>query len=432
MLTALAFYLLATGRWGSYVGLPGRSVYVSDLVVGVAVASTLTAFLRDRSRWPAWMAAIRRAPFLLSVVSLVLLIAAVRLLAGGDLSRVALRDFAPYGYGVVALLLLRERSSVWERRPLLVFLPSVVLSTWLMFDLFVVSHLGAMPSVGNDVLFAPRPDVNATICGVTVAMVVLVLQRGSSTRLVRAGLVALAGVDIYLVLRLPSRAALIASTLALCLALSRIAVKAWHRGWLPRAAMVTMALAAIGIVAFSVPGQRLIDSALSEGQAAGTTHARAEAWKHVVDYVDAKPERVAVGVGFGPDFLHASGAARYYEGVYENVRSPHDYLLGSFARMGLVGAIPILIMLLLGLAAGARMVIAPDAEAIDSLAGLLLVTLPIIASLGVVLESPFGAIPYFWAVGRYARYVLRRRARSPSEPSSVVDARLPTTSRATP
>jgi hypothetical protein len=33
------------------------------------------------------------------------------------------------------------------------------------------------------------------------------------------------------------------------------------------------------------------------------------------------------------------------------------------------------------------------------LAALLVLTLPITALFGVVLESPFGAIPYFWAVG---------------------------------
>ncbi len=43
-----------------------------------------------------------------------------------------------------------------------------------------------------------------------------------------------------------------------------------------------------------------------------------------------------------------------------------------------------------------RAAVPPD---LDLFAGLLVVALPITALLGVVFESPFGAIPYFWAVG---------------------------------
>ena len=36
------------------------------------------------------------------------------------------------------------------------------------------------------------------------------------------------------------------------------------------------------------------------------------------------------------------------------------------------------------------------------LAALLAISLPLVSMLGVVLESPFGAIPYFWALGQLA------------------------------
>ena len=59
-------------------------------------------------------------------------------------------------------------------------------------------------------------------------------------------------------------------------------------------------------------------------------------------------------------------------------------------------------------------------------AALIVVALPVVALLGVVLESPFGAIPYFWAVGHLAHEEMARttttrlpvipaRARLPSD-----------------
>jgi hypothetical protein len=40
-------------------------------------------------------------------------------------------------------------------------------------------------------------------------------------------------------------------------------------------------------------------------------------------------------------------------------------------------------------------------------AALALLALPVTALLGVVLESPFGAIPYFWALGHVAYRIVQ-------------------------
>jgi hypothetical protein len=36
----------------------------------------------------------------------------------------------------------------------------------------------------------------------------------------------------------------------------------------------------------------------------------------------------------------------------------------------------------------------------DVLAALVVIAIPVVAMFGVVLEAPFGAIPYFWAIGQ--------------------------------
>ena len=113
--------------------------------------------------------------------------------------------------------------------------------------------------------------------------------------------------------------------------------------------------------------------------------------------------RTAIGVGFGPDFIQGAGVAYALEGTeYKDVRSPHNYVLGTMARLGLAGALLAVLTMASGAALAIRRLSGP-ADSVTVLAGLLVLAIPIIALLGVVLESPFGAIPYFWAIGHLAR-----------------------------
>ena len=135
----------------------------------------------------------------------------------------------------------------------------------------------------------------------------------------------------------------------------------------------------------------------------GTAAARTEGWKAVLEWLpDGGVSRMALGVGFGPHYLQRSGADVAFLGPYADptVRAVHNFGLNTWARLGLVGLALVSIIFALSLVAGirlaARTTTPPD---LDLFAGLVAVTVPLVASLGVVLESPFGAIPYFWAVG---------------------------------
>ena len=73
-------------------------------------------------------------------------------------------------------------------------------------------------------------------------------------------------------------------------------------------------------------------------QAAGTVSVRQQVWADVISYVYRSPIRSAVGVGFGRDFIFESGTRDALEGgVYTNVRSPHNYIVGTLARLGVAG-----------------------------------------------------------------------------------------------
>jgi O-antigen ligase len=145
--------------------------------------------------------------------------------------------------------------------------------------------------------------------------------------------------------------------------------------------------------------------------ATGTTTARKTAWGDLTSWILADRSRTVVGVGFGPDFLAESGAevALLGEGAAakNNVRSPHDYLLGSWARLGLLGLMPLMAVCLSALRRAWRFW--PDRDELELFTALTVTVLLLTALVGVVLESPFGAVPFFWAVGILAADSQRRR-----------------------
>jgi len=110
----------------------------------------------------------------------------------------------------------------------------------------------------------------------------------------------------------------------------------------------------------------------------------------------------------------------------EDVRSPHNYLLNTWARLGLVGLVLILGILLTGLRL-ARLVAmhAPRVRDDDVFAMFLVASIPVAALLGVVLESPFGALPYFWALGHLSARACQVGAVKPFGARALVRVRVP-------
>lgn len=135
----------------------------------------------------------------------------------------------------------------------------------------------------------------------------------------------------------------------------------------------------------------------------GTAVARTQGWEAVLDWLpDGGVSRVTLGVGFGPHYLQQSGADVAFLGADADptVRAVHNFALNTWARLGLVGLILEALILILALVAAVRLATRSiDPPPLDLFAGLLVVTIPVVAFFGVVLESPFGAIPFFWAVG---------------------------------
>lgn len=411
LVLALVAWLLATGRWGSYVGVPGLPIYISEMVMVVVGLAALVEHWRLAPPADVSRATFRRWAWfpLMGLVAW----SVVRLVVGGPASVDGLRDFAPYGYAVVTVAsVLRP---VRTRIAVPVVLAALVAHTAWVAAAHYALLPEALPTLGRTSLFTIRADFDGAVCGVTAAWCVFLATRFRA-RHAWIGLLALAAANLLLVFSLLSRAGLLAAFTALVFLALSVArpVRTWARGSLRNlgiAALVTLAVlgGATTLTVTSATGARLLSTfdfsehrAEVGGAAAagGTTKARLQVYDKVVRYTGLTPGRLMFGVGFGPNFLKDSGAAPLLEGTtFRGVRAPHNILVNSLARLGILGALLHLAVLVAGAALAGRFFLDRRTHPLGALCATVVVALPVAALLGVILESPFAAIPYFWCFG---------------------------------
>lgn len=400
--------ILTFSRWGSTIGL--GSLYLTDVLILLAVVhSTLT--YRSRTG-PASAARIRLSSLpLVFVLFLVYVVARVLFAYGSGPIVDWLRDAAPYLYGGLAVMSAtsysRADAATKQRTARYLTAGLIVHLCWSSLEQLTTLHETAVmvPFVGAPI-FSPRPDIEAALNSVLAALCLraIIVHR---YRFISVLGLALACVVI---LAQGTRAGTI--SLIACLAISFTLTYAGLGRLDGRRVVMTLAAPAVLIVAVIVlpltpPGQRLVatifpDQAISDAQqnAEGTAHARQLVWSGVINWTSSSTPRLFAGSGFGNDFLSASGTLQYLEGTdYTGVRSPHDYWIGSFARLGAFGLALLLASVVAGLVVVvvARSAIAREPTAF--ICAVLLVAIVPVASLGVVLEAPFGAVPFFWALG---------------------------------
>jgi O-antigen ligase len=401
---AIALYLLATTRWGSGLSLVGGPPYLSDLV--------LTLLLIDRAVAAAAHRAVSTGVDLwVGIFATCLLAWSLILLAFGSASQEALRDAAPYLY-VVTIFLVAPPTESSERGVSRALTAALVFhAAWVTLAQIDPSLEAGTPIVAAGThLLSLRSDIDSLVCGLLAA---IGLHRALAGRSPSYNL-ALAAWGAVLVFTFFNRAGLLAFIVELVVVMLLTPARRRLIGRYDRRVAIAVLVMVVPIVLVgasqSRPVERLLvtvpgsTSSSSFHGATGTANARLKAWKALVAYIEQSPAREIRGVGFGPDFLHDSGADVLLLGTVaaeqENVRSPHNYLLGTWARLGLTGVILALALLIAGLRL-ARLVAkhAPHVRDDDVLAMLLVAGIPVVAFVGVVLESPFGALPYFWAIG---------------------------------
>lgn len=411
-LAVLTLYLLATGRWGSYVGVPGAPVYIGDIGVALAGVQVLAGLATRRIPPPS----LRRTPLIMLLLLTLVVYAVVRFAVDLDPSLVALRDVAPYVYAAAAVLSFLLPAGGERPWRFAIYTALVLHLGWLVGLRRLPGFPWDLPTLGTDALvFSPRPDFDAAVLGLGAAFALRDLMGGRLALGWRAGALGMfLAVSVAGMLTMETRAGLLSGLLAMATVVmarllpyrrkrstgaeTRLATRT--KSLRVATAVAVVAICSVGIAA-TPAGARLVQGFTGSGEAGGTASARQQVWSQVGRFVLYEPERTAVGVGFGRDFLAESGASLALEGVYQKVRSPHNYVIGTLARLGVAGALLAMVVIGLGWLLAVSALRRPGAP-MTALAALVAISLPVIGLLGVVLESPFGAIPYFWALGQLA------------------------------
>ena len=420
-LTFLVAFLLATGRWGSYLGVPSWNVYATE--VGLVLTAT-------------WLLARhRRALRRLTVGPIIPILAlaawcVVRFAAGGQYDTVALRDLAPYVYAAAALAAC-VGATAYARTTKVLEVALLVHLAWVWVVLLLPDWAGTLPVLGGKVrLLELRADFDGA-CLSVLAVLAMLRASGSGSRHIRLASAAVGMMSAYTILQMGSRAGLLA------MVMGAIVLGLTHRHSLRRLGgrRALMGIAGVAVALAIVLPQTYVfdrlraDPTQRSDAAAGTLDARLQAWRLVIDDSAETPSRLIIGSGFGPDFLDRSGAAFSFEGYVEKgVRAPHNFLLNTLARAGLVGV------------ALLTWIVVSIVRATVRLAGhgsanrrhlFLVLALSIVGALGVgslvgvILESPFGAVPFWWAAGFLLVGTHRRRNSTEgqvSDPPSTVES----------
>lgn len=422
-------FILAFSRWGTNIGI--APLFISDVLIAFAVFHLLAT--RSVRGLPAAVGG-RVTPLFVAFF----IYFAIRFVTsvGQSSALYWLRDGVPFAYGLLAFVsaysLARSSDATRAATVRLFRWALTVHLAWLAVVTVSgnVQGFDVLGPIGQAPLFQVRPDVDAAFAGIAAALCLrqVFLRRRRFWNL--AGL-ALAGFVVFGAMG--TRAGQLSFLLAVAM-IYAFTFAASHQAKGRQLLMVFLvpliAVAVLTIIPTTEGGQRLIatiaptlsDDAFLQANAEGTQRARELTWGQVVEWTNEEPARAIFGSGFGNNFLAESGTLNYLEGTtYTNVRSPHNWFVGIYARLGLIGTILALMWVFqLGRILWMRRADVGSDDLAAICAATIVAIVPV-ATLGVVLESPFGAIPFFWAAG----IVMALRAPASAEveqgePASVI------------
>jgi hypothetical protein len=405
--TSAVALILAASRWGSYIGV--SPLFLTDVLLFLGLSQWfMSRHVRGQQLRDDLFA--RDQPGL-----------AVHLFFGYILIRVAfaltqgqpvsdwIRDSAPFIYVFVAYVsaasIARSTKSARDRTARIFRLALVFHLVWATVSIFT-GFTGIPLPGGAAGIFQLRPDIDMAILGIGAGTFLLRAFR-TTKRFWSILAIVVSLIDVF---SLQSRAGLISVVASMFVAylIFYVSTPARSGRRLFSQMLVPIAVAVLMLVLpLTGAGQRIIatidaSAATTQGQlsAKGTENARRLVWSQVIAWTNASPSRQIIGSGFGNDFLSESGTLTFLEGTtYDNVRSPHNYFVGIYARMGAVGLVlAAAVVLSLVFTLFRRLRVAAQDDVVATAAMTTIAILPV-ASLGVVLEAPFGAVPFWWSVG---------------------------------
>lgn len=418
--TAAVALVLALSRWGTNIGT--SPFFITDILIGLCVVHLVITHLLKGGRSATGLMP-SSAPSLLFKVFFVYIVARFLLSAGQGPILDWVRDGVPFLYGIMAFIGARAMAvsgqSTRARTMALFWWALIIHLIWTSFS--VLANQGAGFVVPGPLFSAPlfelRPDIDSALVAVAVGM----LLRHCLTHKRRFWALAALILGIVTVFSMGTRAGLVSVFIALAVSFF-ITYSSLERRDGRRIFMVLLVPAVViglaAVLPITTPGQRLLTTFNPSGsygevqdEAAGTQRARELTWTMVIEWTNEDLSRQLLGSGFGNDFLEESGSKVFLEGTtYNNVRSPHNWFIGIYARMGIVGALFAgLTVIQIGLLIWTNRQ-RVGREPLLAMSALIVCSILPVASLGVVLEAPFGAVPFFWSAG-----LLMTLARHPSQ-----------------
>jgi len=402
----LAVSLLFGSRWFSYIGL--APIFISDVLFAAAIISWL--FSRRKNPKIIESRAVASLTPLFALLLSWSLVRGVFSLSDGYQILDILRDLVPFLYISIALLVssqikfqslaFRSKLNFWIYRGL---------ALHLIWCLVVVAsgnvsgiRVGPFLDAG---LFSFRADIDTAL---VVVLFVLSLKRwidGSRGPLLMLTL----GGCLVVVTFSPARSSLIALLLCLVWVLSVMknnsSSGSQKKGGVSRSTLVSLGLALGTVVlVFTTAGSRLLgglgfstNNSDLVSSALGTTNARELVWTQVLTWVNNSTANIFFGAGFGINFLDVTQTLQFLEGTtYKGVRSPHNFLITIIARLGWPAAILFAISILIIIF---RFRKASNLDDLNFASMTIVLAFIPISLFGVILEAPFGAIPFYFCVG---------------------------------
>jgi len=408
ILSVLVVLLLFGSRWISYVGF--QPLFLTDFLIAIAV--TIWIFSRETKRPELiYPRGARPAKNALAVFAAWVFIRAIFSFTGGYQLIDIFRDFIPFAYVLVAFIVINQlKNSQKEFRQSLALWIERALGLHLIWCVIAVS-LGSGLSIQQPFaifgagIFSFRPDIDTAL---VVAYFILKLRRwelGENKKFLFVKMLA----SLSVMALSPARASLLALFLCLAWFLSKSVLeekkfgasqKTRSRGAIVFGALLTSVLA----LGFTTAGGRLLTNlgVLStnteiSSSAMGTTNARQLVWTQVLDWVSSSQSRIFFGSGFGINFLDVTHTLEFLEGTtYTGVRSPHNFLITVIVRLGWPAVILFATLLAIVLS---QNWISARFDALNFISMTIILALIPISFLGVILEAPFGAVPFYFSIG---------------------------------
>ena len=393
LLLSALFLSLATGKWGSWIGIPNHHIFLFDLlfISGCFIAAISGPIKADRHS-------------LLSV--LVLLYCAIEFLSSNGYSvQLRLRDLAPFIYLAFVPLIIKALENLKMRRFIsCIRWASVLNAIWANLVSLGLIHEITCANFCGVPIFAARTDHSSMVFAIGI------IAWADFPRYQQKGnYFALVFLLVSSVLN-HSRAGLLAVLFAVLVVLAIVLRDRGIRTRTTSRFLLTV-LIIFPAVAIFLPAARLLpsDSAISRafspsiileisGTQSGTARARIEAQSLLLHWVSERNEMI-FGVGPGTEMVLDSGAVRDLSGQ-PDVRSPHSWPIGAISRFGVFGFILWLSILLIHMRRKAG-----SQNYRRTLANSFTICILIVSLFGVIIESPFGSLPLAIFLGLAAREV---------------------------